>query len=193
MALLQVMPENQPDSILLRTEDQERIAKELEPLGVKIESWATTELSADADQDDVLAVYHDDVERLCTDGGYRLVDVASLHPDENDPQWPEKAEAARTKFLDEHTHDEDEVRFFVDGHGCFYLHLDSKVYAVVCAAGDLLAVPANTRHWFDMGSRPDFTAIRFFQEEDGWIGDFTGDPIASRFPSLDALIAGAVS
>ena len=79
------------------------------------------------------------------------------------------------------------VRFFVDGRGCFYLHLDDKVYAVVCEAGDLLSVPTGTRHWFDMGVRPTFCAIRFFQKDDGWVGDFTGDPIASRIPDLDEL------
>ncbi|HZE15615.1 MAG TPA: cupin, partial [Mycobacterium sp.] len=45
------------------------------------------------------------------------------------------------------------------------------------------------RHWFDMGARPDFVAIRFFEEQDGWIGDFTGDPIGERFPTLDQLVA----
>jgi cupin superfamily acireductone dioxygenase involved in methionine salvage len=29
-----------------------------------------------------------------------------------------------------------------------------SVYAVLCKAGDLLSVPANTTHWFDMGTRP---------------------------------------
>jgi hypothetical protein len=51
------------------------------------------------------------------------------------------------------------------------------------------ALHQGTRHWFDMGSRPCFTAIRFFREEDGWEADFTGDPIASRIPDLDALLA----
>jgi 1,2-dihydroxy-3-keto-5-methylthiopentene dioxygenase len=50
-------------------------------------------------------------------------------------------------------------------------------------------VPAGTRHWFDMGTTPDFVAIRFFEREDGWIGDFTGDAIGQRFPSLDQLVA----
>ena len=40
-----------------------------------------------------------------------------------------------------------------------------------------------------MGVRPDFVAIRFFEEQDGWIGAFTGDPIGERFPTLDQLIA----
>jgi 1,2-dihydroxy-3-keto-5-methylthiopentene dioxygenase len=42
-----------------------------------------------------------------------------------------------------------------------------------------------------MGSRPDFVAIRFFQEEDGWVGDFTGETISSSFPTLDSLLVAS--
>ncbi|RZM07821.1 MAG: hypothetical protein EOP67_72695, partial [Sphingomonas sp.] len=39
-----------------------------------------------------------------------------------------------------------------------------------------------TRHWFDMGPAPRFTAIRLFAEPDGWVARFTGDPIARGSP-----------
>jgi 1,2-dihydroxy-3-keto-5-methylthiopentene dioxygenase len=191
MTILQVMSAGDPTA-LLRTNDVQRIAAELTPYGVGFERWtAGRELAPGSGQDEVLAAYKADVERICAAGGYRFVDVARMRPDEADPTWPAKARAAREKFLSEHIHDEDEVRFFVAGTGCFYLHLDDKVYAVVCTAGDLLSVPTGTRHWFDMGARPDFCAIRFFQKADGWVGDFTGDPIAARMPCLDELLAAA--
>lgn len=190
MTLLQIMPENEPGNAVLRTEDPEKIAAELEPLGISFERWeAAGPLRGPAAQDDVLDAYRTNVQRLCERGGYRLVDVVQMQADVTDPTWPEKARAARAKFLEEHTHDEDEVRFFVNGTGCFYLHVSGNVLAVVCQEGDLLGVPQGTRHWFDMGSTPRFTAIRFFQEDNGWIGDFTGTSIASRFPTLDQLVA----
>ena len=96
---------------------------------------------------------------------------------------------ARGKFLAEHTHADDEVRYFVDGRGAFYLRLDGKVHIVTCETGDLLGVPAATRHWFDMGTDPNFTALRFFREPEGWVGSFTGDDIATRFPTFDQLTA----
>jgi 1,2-dihydroxy-3-keto-5-methylthiopentene dioxygenase len=43
--------------------------------------------------------------------------------------------------------------------------------------------------WFDMGARPDFVAIRLFEEQYGRIGYFTADLISERFPTLDQLIA----
>jgi 1,2-dihydroxy-3-keto-5-methylthiopentene dioxygenase len=92
----------------------------------------------------------------------------------------------RAIFLSEHRHAEDEIRYFVEGAGLFTLRERGRVYAVRCEANDLICVPAGMRHWFDMGPRPHFTAMRFFRTPEGWVGDFTGDPIADRFPRLGA-------
>jgi 1,2-dihydroxy-3-keto-5-methylthiopentene dioxygenase len=110
--------------------------------------------------------------------GYQAVDVISLAPDH-----PQK-DALRQKFLNEHRHSEDEVRFFVAGQGLFSLHLDDRVYEVLCEKGDLIGVPDNTRHWFDMGPNPNFVAIRIFTNPAGWVADFTGSDIAQQFPRL---------
>jgi 1,2-dihydroxy-3-keto-5-methylthiopentene dioxygenase len=191
MTLLQIMPDD-GSAVDLRTSDPRLIATELAERGIRYEQWpAARELAPGASQDDVLAAYRAQVDQLCDEGGYRLVDVVRMHPDPDDPEWPEKARAARGKFLNEHTHAEDEVRFFVEGRGCFYLHLDERVYAVVCERGDLLSVPVGTKHWFDMGSVPEFCAIRFFQDDDGWVGDFTGSDVSTRIPELDELLAPA--
>ena len=45
-------------------------------------------------------------------------------------------------------------------------------------------------HWFDMGENPDFKCIRLFTTENGWVGDFTGSEIATRFPGMDDFVAG---
>ena len=100
------------------------------------------------------------------------------------PDHPER-EALRGKFLSEHTHAEDEVRFFVEGQGLFSLHIDQEVLVTLCERGDLISVPAGTRHWFDMGPTPSFCALRFFNNSAGWVATFTGDSIAERFPRLD--------
>ena len=101
------------------------------------------------------------------------------------PDHPDR-EALRKKFLDEHTHAEDEVRFFVAGSGLFSLHLGTRVYEVLCEQGDLIGVPDGTRHWFDMGPAPSFVAIRLFTNPAGWVAQFTGSDIATRFPRHEA-------
>jgi 1,2-dihydroxy-3-keto-5-methylthiopentene dioxygenase len=188
MTLLQVMPDDDAENVRLRTTDEASIAATLREYGVQFTRW---ELMLDPEvittDEAILRAYSSKIRELADRGNYQLVDVAQLRPHDGDPGWAERSAQARSTFRNEHKHDENEVRFFAAGRGCFYLHLGSEVIAVVCEAGDLLSVPASTLHWFDMGSRPDFVAIRFFQKEDGWIGDFTGNAISSLFPTLDTL------
>jgi 1,2-dihydroxy-3-keto-5-methylthiopentene dioxygenase len=193
MTLLQVWPEAEPDTTVLRTRDADAIADALAGHDIAFRRWelrtsGSTAAVGAMSSADLLVAYREQIDELCAAQELRLVDVARLHPEDTDA-WRERAAGTRKTFLAEHRHDEDEVRFFAHGSGCFYLRLAGQVHAMVCEAGDLLSVPAGTRHWFDMGSQPDFAAIRFFQKQDGWVGDFTGDPIASRFPDLDGLLA----
>ena len=61
------------------------------------------------------------------------------------------------------------------------------VYEVLCERGDLISVPANTPHWFDLGPTPALLAIRFFNNPDGWVAHYTGSDIAQRYSRLDTL------
>lgn len=182
MPQLRIYPENNPQRSEVIT-NGERIVEELDTLGVTLERWlAKQPLHEDSTQEEVLTAYHDDVERLKNTYGFQSVDVVSLTPDHPD------REAMRNKFLAEHTHSDFEVRFFVDGKGVFYLHPNDKVYVVLCEKGDLISVPANTKHWFDMGAEPNFKCIRLFTIPDGWVGNFTGDNIANKFPKMGEII-----
>lgn len=184
--LLQTMPDHDPGTVLLRTRDRAAIVRALRPHGVTLRSWPLLgAVTADSDPAELLLRYRERIADLCAAEGLPLVDVARVHSEDANPGAGLRARAA---FRREHRHSEDEVRFFAHGTGCFYLHLDGLVLALVCVAGDLLSIPAGTRHWFDMGARPDFAAIRFFEREDGWVGDFTGDPVSARMPSLDQLL-----
>ncbi|WP_413752357.1 cupin [Streptomyces sp. R-74717] len=187
MTLLQIMPEDAPRKVLLRTRDDKEITRELASYGITLRHWPLrTDDSAALDDQTLLNLYREEIEEVCTQDSMKLVDVARLHPAPTE-EWRERAAKARSTFLEEHRHSEDEVRFFAHGCGLFTLHLGDRVFAVLCEAGDLLSVPASVLHWFDMGERPDFAAIRFFREEDGWVGDFSGAPLARRFPGLDDL------
>ncbi|MFE0136595.1 acireductone dioxygenase [Streptomyces sp. NPDC059037] len=194
MTLLTTWPESGPDTVVRRTTDPVEIAAVLAPAGVRYEQWPLrAEVPEDADSETVFAGYRAEIDELTAAEGFATVDVVGLRPSEDLGQRLQ-AKAARKKFLSEHTHDDDdEVRFFVAGAGAFYLHIGSEVHAVLCEAGDLLGVPRGTKHWFDMGAAPSFSVIRFFHEEDGWIGNFTGSDIALSFPDFDELIAGRVA
>jgi len=180
MTHLTIWREDAPDAPITRTTDGAEIARALGAVGIRFERWAANApLAADADQEAVLAAYADQVAALKAEGGYAVADVVRL------PRGTPDTAPMRQKFLSEHTHSEDEVRFFVEGSGAFYLRVDGCVHQVICEAGDLLSVPAGTKHWFDMGPDPHFCAIRLFTDPAGWVADYTGDAIADRFPKLD--------
>lgn len=183
MSQLTVYAETNPGRSIFSSTAFDQIAKELGGAGIRFERWDAErpdrQLTPDADNDAITAAYRDEIDRLIAERGYQACDVVSMNPDH-----PQK-EAFRNKFLAEHTHSEDEVRFFVRGKGLFVIHTGGKVYAMLCEQDDLISVPANTRHWFDMGPNPSFTAIRLFNNPEGWVANFTGDEIASRFPLLD--------
>jgi 1,2-dihydroxy-3-keto-5-methylthiopentene dioxygenase len=177
MSRLRIYNDNAPDAPLLDTQDGALIAAELKKIGVTFERWqASQPVSPGASQEEVFAAYRSDIDRLVAERGFKSVDVASIAPDN-----PNREELRR-KFLDEHFHKEDEVRFFVAGSGLFTLHVADKVYEIECVKDDLIAVPDSVHHWFDMGDAPSFVAIRFFTEADGWVGHFTGTDIARKFP-----------
>lgn len=181
MSRLRIFAEAQPAQPLFETDDHARITAELGALGVRFERWETdAEIAPGAAPEAVIAAYRHDIDRLMQAGGYQAVDVISLNADH-----PDKAQL-RQKFLNEHTHSEDEVRFFVAGRGLFTLHIADKVYEVLCMQGDLIGVPDGTRHWFDMSEQPCFVAIRLFTNKEGWVANFTGSDIAAQFPRLDA-------
>ena len=180
MSQLTIYPDTDPGSELVKTDDFSQIVDALADVGIRLERWqADQPLADDADSDTILAAYQAEINRLVAENGYQSWDVVSMNPDH-----PEK-DAFRRKFLDEHTHSEDEVRFFVRGHGLFVIHSGERVFSMLCEKDDLISVPANTKHWFDMGPNPTFTAIRLFNNPEGWVANFTGDPIASRFPLLE--------
>ncbi len=167
--------------VLLDTTDFDTIVRELQPTGAAIERWtAAAPLSAEATSEEILDAYKPQIDHLKSERGYVNADVIHVRP--GNPNWPD----LRQKFLSEHTHDEDEVRFFVEGSGAFYLHVGDKVYQVVGTADDLLSVPEGTKHWFDGGVDGNFTVIRLFNDPKGWIAHYTGDTIAAAVPTYEA-------
>ncbi|MBZ2169858.1 1,2-dihydroxy-3-keto-5-methylthiopentene dioxygenase [Marinobacter sp. F4216] len=185
MTILSIFDSSQPDEAKKVTDDSSEIRALLAEQSVRFEQWPTKDLPDDASQDEILEAYREEVESLKAECGFQTADVVNLNPDH-----PQK-EAFRQKFLDEHTHSEDEVRFFVRGQGLFYLHFGDQVFSVLCEKNDLISVPDGTRHWFDMGPEPRFTCIRLFTNPEGWVADFTGDDIASRLPRYEAMVGGA--
>ena len=167
------------NAVLLQTRQSERIEQLLKQRGIGFERWpAHHQLDFNASAAEILATYKSEIERTQSRGNFPCVDAIRVLPDH-----PDRA-ALRQKFLREHIHAEDEVRFFVEGRGLFCLHIGNEVVQVLCETNDWISVPAGTRHWFDMGEKPCFCTLRFFNNPSGWVAEITGDSIADRYPRL---------
>jgi len=177
MSRLTIFDDLRPGQPVIDTQDAEAIALELAAIGVQFERWESPVALSPADAaETILDAYKPYLDGLMGASGAGSADVIKLTPDNPN------AAALREKFLSEHIHTEDEIRFFVHGGGHFVMHVNNRIYDAFCEAGDLISVPANTKHWFDAGEKPLFTALRVFTDTSGWVPHYTGDTISARFP-----------
>ncbi len=159
----------------------EVIRQFLNEKGIFFDQWeAPIEFSDTATQDEILLAYENDLQPFMVRGGYQTADVITIN------HLTENYEAIRTKFLAEHIHTEDEIRFFVDGQGVFWFHLENgEVFNLLCQKGDLISVPAGVKHWFDAGDKNPFVkAIRIFIDMSGWVPHYTASSIENSYTNF---------
>jgi 1,2-dihydroxy-3-keto-5-methylthiopentene dioxygenase len=145
--------------------------------GIDYERWTLDRPVADtASADELVAAYRAEIDALKARGGYRTADVIDVRPE------TPNLDAMLAKFSREHWHDEDEVRFIVEGRGLFHVHPpEGAVFAIEVTAGDLIRVPRGTHHWFDLCADRRIRAIRLFQDTAGWTPHYTNTGIDEGF------------
>jgi 1,2-dihydroxy-3-keto-5-methylthiopentene dioxygenase len=169
---------------VLRIPDENRtitgkaaVTEYLGGIGIDYDVWEPSHpLSAGASQDEILDAYSGEIDKLKAAGGYVTADVINVSP-----QTP-NLDAMLAKFSREHWHDEDEVRFIVQGRGLFHVHpKESPVVGIEVEAGDLIRVPRGTLHWFDLCSDRQLRCIRLFQDPGGWTPWYTDSGVDAKF------------
>jgi len=160
--------------------DKREITEYLATCGIEYEFWPTQlSLAEDATADEVLAAYASDIDKLKERGGYVTADVIDVNS-----QTP-GLEQMLAKFNREHWHSEDEVRFIIAGHGLFHIHpQDGPVVAIEVEPGDLIRVPRQTLHWFDLCNDRRIRAIRLFQDTAGWTPYYTESGTEQNFQPM---------
>jgi 1,2-dihydroxy-3-keto-5-methylthiopentene dioxygenase len=171
MALVRIPEQN-------RTLAEKReITDYLATIHIEYEVWEPSHaIGPEAPSEEILQAYSREIESLKARGGYVTADVVNVTA-----QTP-GLDAMLAKFSREHWHDEDEVRFIIQGRGIFHIHpTDSPVVAIEVEAGDLIRVPRGTWHWFDLCSDRQIRAIRLFQDPSGWTPQYTDSGVDARF------------
>ncbi len=174
MAHIRIADENREIS------DPQEISDFLRSHGVWYERWEVAgRISPNASNEEILAAYASEIERLKKLGGFVTADVIDVNP-----QTP-NLDAMLAKFSKEHTHSEDEVRFTIEGSGVFHIHPQhGPVFAIQVESGDLINVPAGTRHWFDLCADRTIRCIRLFQDVSGWTPHYVDDGVHDRYTPL---------
>lgn len=163
--------------------DLPTIQTHLARLSVQVRHWPTgddpqvgqllaTPALDDAQKEAVLIGLDHYFEQLKVEAGYQSRDLIVLHGD------IPNLDVALQKFSPAHTHDDDEVRYIVDGEGVFGFTLpDGSQAELLVEAGEYINVPKNTEHWFHLTDRKRIKAVRYFSGTDGWVPVYTGAEI----------------
>ncbi len=149
----------------------------LRGIDIDYERWKTeTNVPQDASSDQILRAYEKQINELKKRGGYVTADVIDVTQD------TPGLDAMLAKFNIEHYHNEDEVRYIVDGRGLFHIHPQrGPVVAIEVEPGDLIRIPRGTLHWFDLCGDRRIRAIRLFQDVSGWTPHYTHSAIDRKY------------
>jgi len=110
------------------------------------------------------AVHQGQLDMLGRERGYVQQDIVELRPD-----TPNLGQIC-AKLIDEHYHDDDEVRFVPEGAGVFDIRDDrDRWMRVEVRAGDLIVVPARRHHRFFLTDANTLRCLRLFKDESGWV------------------------
>ena len=108
--------------------------------------------------------YQPPLDALKRARGYLEQDIVELSAD------TDNLASICAKFADEHLHTDDEVRYVLEGEGIFDIRsVDDRWMRVVVEAGDLLVVPAQLHHRFELTDRKHIRCVRLFKDASGWV------------------------
>lgn len=110
----------------------------------------------------------EDVDALAKERNYKNRDVVNISP----ASFPDEA-ALKAKldiFYKEHLHEDEEIRYCLDGEGYFDVRspLSSEWVRIKFEPNDLLVVPAGIFHRFTLTTTNYVKALRLFQDEPKW-------------------------
>lgn len=110
------------------------------------------------------AAYQPKLDVYKQERGYSTQDEVALTP------AMDNLEAICAKFDKEHLHEDDEVRFVLEGAGIFDVRSnDDRWMRIVVEPGDLIIVPEDKHHRFLLTEAKTIRCLRLFKDQSGWV------------------------
>lgn len=169
------------------SDDVDCLSDALAEAGILYQHWSCLSVLPNCviSELDMLDLFSEQIEQVKSNYGYNEADVAIMKPGDA------FAVSVRGRYLSEHTHEEDEARFFIAGKTLMYIHANQKVHILECNRGDFVIIPKGIKHWMDIGPKPDFSVIRWFNSKRAFVNQFTDGFVAEATPRWETIYGEA--
>ncbi|OQE19217.1 hypothetical protein PENFLA_c019G07124 [Penicillium flavigenum] len=106
-----------------------------------------------------------DVDAIAAERGYRNRDEVCVSPATMGAIYEEKVKS----FFTEHLHEDEEIRYILDGEGYFDVRGQEDEWIRICLVKeDMIILPAGIYHRFTTNEQNYVKAMRLFQDEPKW-------------------------
>lgn len=112
---------------------------------------------------EIIAHFQEPLAAIKAQHGYLSEDIVSMTAE------TPNLDQLLAKFEAVHHHSDDEVRVVLSGEGIFgIVPEEGPPFEIHVETGDLIIVPAFTRHWFTLKESRRIVALRIFKTPAGW-------------------------